>query len=131
MHYRVNSWVTGRAGANQLTIAILRGTHAKTTILAALLFAGGAGGLAAQVPAQLDRIVVTAPEQRCPVADQSEAHALWKAMAAHYAPALSQLPRDAWIQRDGGWAHGSVLAEDLGSFAFPTKSRGSCISPSS
>ena len=41
---------------------------------------------------------------------------MWKAMAAHYTPALSRLPRNAWIQRDGGWAQGSVLAEDLGSF---------------
>jgi hypothetical protein len=69
----------------------------------------------AQKPAQLDRIVVTVQEKQCPTTDTQEARALWRAMASHYAPAITLLPRTGQVSRDGGYAQGSVLTEDLGS----------------
>ena len=60
----------------------------------------------AQTPVQLDRIVVTTQGNRCPVADDPTAHVFWRAMASHYTPAISLLPRTAVVSRDGEYAQG-------------------------
>ena len=69
----------------------------------------------AQKPRELERIVVSVQETRCPITDTPQAHMLWRAMASHYSPAVTQLPRSSQVSRDGGYAQGSVLSEDLGS----------------
>lgn len=69
----------------------------------------------AQKPAELERIVVSVQETRCPTIDTPQAHMLWRALASNYSPAVTLLPRSAQVSRDGGYAQGSVLSEDLGS----------------
>ena len=70
----------------------------------------------AQEPTTLSRIIVTAQQKRCPVADDAVAHTFWDAMAAHYSPVLPLIARTSWFARDGAHAEGSVQNEDIGSF---------------
>lgn len=96
------------------TMRLRHFVNALSLCVACLLFPDLA---TAQEPVSLPRIVVTQRTSVCPNSDSREARELWSAMAARYAPAVSAAPKTGQVARRGAYAQGTVLEEDLGTFA--------------